>query len=84
MMREIEKSSPIELTELIFPNLKIPIIHALNLQTKDEMLLFDEKSGTKWQDIGDAILDSKELMSAGLNQREFRNMFRAFDSGVSE
>lgn len=49
MMREIEKVMPLLLNESIEPNLRIPIIHSLNLQTKDEMLEFDEKSGIKWQ-----------------------------------
>ncbi len=30
------------------------------------------------------MLDNKDMMSAGLNQKEFRNMFRAFDYGVPE
>lgn len=46
------------------------------------MLEFDEKSGTKWQDIGEIILDNKELLSTGLSQRDFRNIFKTFDLGI--
>lgn len=52
MLMEVEKNSPQCLELLEEPNLSIPIIHSLNLQTKEEMLEFDEKSGIKWQHIG--------------------------------
>ena len=83
-MRSIEKEAPEELQQLIYPNLQIPIIQSLNMQTADEMLESDEKTGIKWRYIGEAILENKELMSRGFNQKQFGNLFNAFDTGIAE
>lgn len=54
------------------------------MQVSDEILEYDEKSGLKWQLIGESILENKDLMSQGFSQKQFSRLFKAFDTGVPE
>jgi hypothetical protein len=48
------------------------------------VLLFDEKLGSKWENIGGIVIDNTELTSVGLNLKEFRNLFKSFDCALPE
>jgi hypothetical protein len=73
--------APNEVGHLVAPNLAIPTVSSIDLQTKDEMVELEEKAGAKWQTVGESIIDNKDL-SVALNLKEFRNLFRAFDVGA--